>query len=417
VGLRLRSQGKPEAKNILCGDGQEVSEVREVFSWRYRRQQGPRGQQRQKTSWLAEVDGRWQEIDPITITPTGGITHLSGRVGKKDRKRASSSKDVEEVKRQCTESIKSASQDANKRVQAAEDEARRMKERCLQAVAESKLPRLLDYSAADYGKLYRPIRELAEPGNGCNNMVREMWSTAYNTVVAVKEMSVMNMRTNAVDMDLISEARREFATAELAYSAAPSGVVKHLEIFRVEGPVPKVCIAITKATCDLARWRGQCSLASVQYVVKHLATTLSNMHSRGVWWLDGKPQNILVIQSGARPQILIADFGLSAAHRFGHFGRIEPFGRNHGWFVGTEGYRAPEQVAEGEISGKSDVFALGVIAQELLQWSVTPCPSLTELLSKAQADTYSRPTMADVVAMDFVATAPTEAPVDFLDLF
>jgi len=90
--------------------------------------------------------------------------------------------------------------------------------------------------------------------------------------------------------------------------------------------------------------------------VAQIARGLAHAHQHGVVHRDLKPSNIIV-QARERPRI--ADFGvalLAGGPRYTDRGRV----------VGTPAYMAPEQALDDSLDGRIDVFALGVIAYELV---------------------------------------------------
>lgn len=93
-----------------------------------------------------------------------------------------------------------------------------------------------------------------------------------------------------------------------------------------------------------------------------VADAVSHAHSRGVIHRDLKPANILVDENG-RPRIL--DFGVARITDADLQATLET---NTGQLVGTLAYMSPEQVQgdTGAIDERTDVYALGVIAYELL---------------------------------------------------
>lgn len=112
------------------------------------------------------------------------------------------------------------------------------------------------------------------------------------------------------------------------------------------------------APLDRERQRARVRLlAEVSDAVHHA-------HQKGLIHRDLKPANILVTASG-EPKIL--DFGVARA--FGDdAAALETLHTAHGALVGTARYMSPEQ-ATGDATGldtRSDVYALGVIAYELL---------------------------------------------------
>src|ERR671915_113486 len=99
-------------------------------------------------------------------------------------------------------------------------------------------------------------------------------------------------------------------------------------------------------------------------IVREVADALAYAHDLGVIHRDVKPENVLLAQGHA----LLADFGIARARAEvrsspGADGRLT----DSGIAMGTPGYMAPEQVAgDRGVDGRADVYALGVVAYEML---------------------------------------------------
>ncbi|MBL8164676.1 MAG: protein kinase [Anaerolineae bacterium] len=85
-----------------------------------------------------------------------------------------------------------------------------------------------------------------------------------------------------------------------------------------------------------------------------LLQALIYLHRRGIVHRDLKPDNVLVFDG----QVKVLDFGLAVAQDL-----LEP-GQEH--VVGTLAYMAPEVLQGGTASVASDLYAVGIIAYELL---------------------------------------------------
>src|SRR5918992_924503 len=99
-------------------------------------------------------------------------------------------------------------------------------------------------------------------------------------------------------------------------------------------------------------------------IVREVADALAYAHHLGVIHRDIKPENVLLAQGHA----LLADFGIARAraHVRSGSGGHEPL-TDSGFAMGTPGYMAPEQVAgDRGVDGRADVYALGVVAYEML---------------------------------------------------
>jgi tetratricopeptide (TPR) repeat protein len=107
------------------------------------------------------------------------------------------------------------------------------------------------------------------------------------------------------------------------------------------------------------RRRGRFSVTEALPVLQDLARALAYAHRRGVVHRDVKPENVML----GGDYVLLADFGVAKA--------IETAGDPGitiaGGIVGTPAYMAPEQVgAEPTLDHRADLYALGVVAYELL---------------------------------------------------
>ncbi|MDQ3996349.1 MAG: protein kinase, partial [Gemmatimonadota bacterium] len=106
------------------------------------------------------------------------------------------------------------------------------------------------------------------------------------------------------------------------------------------------------------------SVADTLRIVREVADALAYAHHLGVIHRYIKPENVLLAQGHA----LLADFGIARAlaevrSAPGPDDRLT----DPGFAMGTPGYMAPEQVAGDKgVDGRADVYALGVIAYEML---------------------------------------------------
>src|SRR6187200_1435164 len=112
-------------------------------------------------------------------------------------------------------------------------------------------------------------------------------------------------------------------------------------------------------------------------LARQICAGLAAAHDRGVVHRDLKPANIMLDGSG---RIRIADFGLAGAA--GETVR-----------AGTPAYMAPEQLAGGEVTPRSDIYALGLVLYELFTGRrALDAATMAELIAKREQADITLPT-------------------------
>ncbi|MEP6687690.1 MAG: protein kinase [Gemmatimonadales bacterium] len=103
----------------------------------------------------------------------------------------------------------------------------------------------------------------------------------------------------------------------------------------------------------------QLPVADAVRVATEVASALDYAHRHGVVHRDIKPENILLHDG----QALVADFGIALAASKASGSRMTETGMS----LGTPHYMSPEQaMGEREITGRSDVYAIGAVLYEML---------------------------------------------------
>lgn len=92
-----------------------------------------------------------------------------------------------------------------------------------------------------------------------------------------------------------------------------------------------------------------------EQILAQIVDALEYAHSAGVIHRDLKPENILLNASGT---VKIADFGLALSGSDPSRADISPV-------IGTPAYMSPEQTRGESLTGKTDLFSLGIIIFEL----------------------------------------------------
>ncbi len=101
---------------------------------------------------------------------------------------------------------------------------------------------------------------------------------------------------------------------------------------------------------------GPLTLPKTIEVVEQIGGALAAAHHAGVIHRDLKPGNLLLDDEG---NAYLTDFGIAIAHATDVAAHDLPS-------AGSPAYASPEQMTGGEVTTRSDIYALGVIVYELL---------------------------------------------------
>jgi serine/threonine-protein kinase len=246
---------------------------------------------------------------------------------------------------------------------------------------------------------FEVIRLLGEGGSGAVYLAEH---TIIKTRVAIKVLTGLAAQSAEIYARFVREAR---ATNTIISPHVPRyydfGQLSDLRPYAVMEYFEGETLA-----AYLAR-RGPLPLRDAVTILRQLAAGMCAAHDAGVIHRDLKPDNVFVVlPPGGALHVVILDFGIAKLLGPSESGAGAT---RAGLFIGTPQYCAPEQVSGTSITGATDVYALGVIAFELLTGQrpfdgdgleplgtklAGPAPSLDELMPE-----LPRSVVADIALM------------------
>ena len=160
-----------------------------------------------------------------------------------------------------------------------------------------------------------------------------------------------------------SEIKTRFLReAETAAQLSHPNIVPIYSVDEREGLVYFVMALVEGPTLAKKMYEdGQMSVEETRRVLREVADALAYAHARGVIHRDIKPDNILLDKESGRA--MVTDFGIARAIQEGSDSRLTATGVA----IGTPAFMSPEQAAgDREIDGRTDLYALGVVAYQML---------------------------------------------------
>jgi tetratricopeptide (TPR) repeat protein/tRNA A-37 threonylcarbamoyl transferase component Bud32 len=196
-----------------------------------------------------------------------------------------------------------------------------------------------------------------------------------------------------------SLARMDHPNVVRVYDSGGTGTQMYLVMEFVEG----------ESLGSILGRKGK-DLRGLLALLEQAARGIHHAHQKGVIHRDIKPHNILVTKAG---ELKVADFGLA------HLLDSDPGLTGTGAVLGTPLYMAPEQVSgsAGQITHRTDVYALGAILYEMLTgWPPHRGSSISEVYEKILHENPLPPHLAadgvpaelEVIALKAVEKDPSD---------
>ena len=196
---------------------------------------------------------------------------------------------------------------------------------------------------------YEILRRIGQGGMATVYLARQ---PGLEREVALKELD----RFGVADQRIF--ASRFAREAQLAGSLNHPNIVTVLDYFEHEGR-PYIAMEHVEGG-SLREYLHDLSIARAMGVLEGLLAGLTHAESRGIAHRDIKPENILVTAEG---RVKLTDFGIAKAYNAALSGSFLTVA---GTTVGTPKYMAPEQGTGKKLGPGTDLYAVGVVAYEML---------------------------------------------------
>jgi hypothetical protein len=221
-------------------------------------------------------------------------------------------------------------------------------------VAES-APPSAPYAAFAPGSRVAGYRLEEQLGRGGMAVVFRAYDDRLNRQVALKILAPALAADSAFRQRFMAESQAAAAVDDPniipVYEAGEADGVLFIAMRLVRGGDLKTMVS----------QHGPLSPSRAEWILSAVASALDAAHSAGLIHRDVKPANMLLEMRPGRPDhVYLSDFGVSKA-------ALDTSGlTSSGQFLGTVDYAAPEQIQDRAVDGRTDQYALGCSAFELL---------------------------------------------------
>jgi len=211
-------------------------------------------------------------------------------------------------------------------------------------------------------------------GRGGMGEVYEARDLRLHVTVALKTIRT----STGAGAELLERLRRE---VQLARAVTHPHVCRLFDFHEGPGPDGRPLAFITMEFLDgetLAERlrKGPLSPREALPLLDQMARGLAAIHTKDLIHRDFKPGNVILVHERDRLRAVVTDFGIARPARTEGGDTGWP-GTEAGAVVGSPAYMAPEQRAGAEVSPRTDVYALGLVAHEMVTGRI-PDPGMLE---------------------------------------
>lgn len=214
-------------------------------------------------------------------------------------------------------------------------------------------------------------------GRGGMGVVYKAFDPAIHRQVAIKTITKSAMDPSEL----------QYAIARFRHEAQAVGRLTHPRIAAIfdygeDDNIAYIVMELVngKSLYEHLQNKARFELAEIGEIIRQLLDGLGYAHAQGVVHRDVKPSNILINDDG---RIKISDFGIAHldSSSLTQVGEI----------MGSPGYMSPEQFTGDEPDARTDIYATGVIAYELLANRKPFIGSNVEIMRQVISDRPANP--------------------------
>lgn len=192
---------------------------------------------------------------------------------------------------------------------------------------------------------------------GGMGMVWRAYDVRLSRVVAVKFANPAAALTLQGRDEMLKRFQQE---AGVAARFTNTGVASVYDVGEEHGHFYLVMELVQGSTLDeLMEECGPLELSVAASIIVPICAVLAAAHRAGIVHRDLKPSNVMVSEQG---HTKVLDFGIARVEGAAVDTRLTRTGRN----PGSPGYMSPEQYEGKQVTGRSDLYALGCLLYEML---------------------------------------------------
>ena len=211
---------------------------------------------------------------------------------------------------------------------------------------------------AEGGQQFGKYRILEELGAGGFATVYKAVDTTLDREVALKILHPHNVSDETIvarfrrEAEACSKLRDPHTVTTYDFDETPDGIL-YLAMELLRG----------RSLHNVQKTDGLLPHARVLKILDQVAASLTEAHQNGIVHRDMKPENVIIETRAGEDHVKVLDFGIAKVMSDE---RTVPALTAVGQTLGTLEFMSPEQLRGQALDGRSDIYALGMMAYEML---------------------------------------------------